>query len=329
MVEGRYREEAHEWPKAVEIYSTLATMFPDSLDYGLRLAAAQTEGAKPKKALVTLERLRSLPPPLGKDPRISIESSTAWYSLGDFSQMEVALEDAVGKAQALGHQLLLASARSQQCFAWHFLGDQKKAIEACREAQQIYTAAGDRGGQANALRLLGDAFSESDVGSAITFYEKALAMEKETGNIWGQATVLNQLAILYSNRADHTAAKTSFEQVLKICRLLGKKVSATGMMINISSELAAQGKLGQARAMDEETFHAAEELGNKQIEGLVSDNIALIDQLRGELDSRTHIRAGPRPVGGSARQNSTYRVDQRNWRHRDVQGRVRGSTETL
>jgi DNA-binding winged helix-turn-helix (wHTH) protein/tetratricopeptide (TPR) repeat protein len=285
VVEGRYREGTREWPKAVAVYKTLAKMFPDNLDYGLRLASAQTASANAQAALATLDTLRLLPPPQSRDPRIGLESSKAWHSLGDFKQMEASLEYAVRNAQASGSRLLLASARSQQCFTWRFLGEQQKAIDACQDAQRIYLAAGDRGGQAETLRLLGDAVSESDVPAAMKFYEQSLAIQKEIGHLWGQATVLNQLAILYSNSGDHSAAMDSFEQALAICRLLDNRVSGTGMMINIGGELASQGKLKQAHSMFQKTFDAARELGNKDIQGLVANNIAMLDQLGGELDA--------------------------------------------
>ena len=40
LIEGRYRETIEDWPKAAEIYRSLWGLFPDNLDYGLRLAAA-------------------------------------------------------------------------------------------------------------------------------------------------------------------------------------------------------------------------------------------------------------------------------------------------
>ena len=180
--------------------------------------------------------------------------------------------------------MLLASGRSQQCFAWRFLGQRQKALDACREAQRIYEAAGDRAGEAESLRLQGDALSESDVSAAMTFYRQALAIQKDIGHLWGEATVLNQIAILNSNRGDHKAARESFEKVLKISRRLDNKVAATGMMLNIASELGAQGDLPKARSMFEATFRTAGELGNKEIQGIVANNIALIDQLRGDLE---------------------------------------------
>ena len=40
-VEGSYHAMANEWDKAADVYLTLWESFPDNLDYGLKLMAAQ------------------------------------------------------------------------------------------------------------------------------------------------------------------------------------------------------------------------------------------------------------------------------------------------
>jgi tetratricopeptide (TPR) repeat protein len=57
-VEGRYRAIDHEHGRAIEVYRTLFTLFPDNVDYGLRLAGVQVGGSKGHDALATVELLR-------------------------------------------------------------------------------------------------------------------------------------------------------------------------------------------------------------------------------------------------------------------------------
>ena len=71
-VEAQYREAMKEWPRAVELYRSLATFFPDNLDYGLRLADAQVAAGDVAGGQAPLARLATLPPPDGKDPRIDL-----------------------------------------------------------------------------------------------------------------------------------------------------------------------------------------------------------------------------------------------------------------
>ena len=75
LVEGRYREIGHEYDKAIEIDRTLYVLFPDNLDYGLKLAAVQTLGSKAHDALATVESLRKLSPPASDDPRIDLQEA--------------------------------------------------------------------------------------------------------------------------------------------------------------------------------------------------------------------------------------------------------------
>ncbi|HEY9421889.1 MAG TPA: serine/threonine-protein kinase, partial [Thermoanaerobaculia bacterium] len=69
-IEARYREAAQEWGPAIAIYRELADYFPDNLEYGLRLAAAQTASGAPDDALTTVENLRRLSEAGRADPRL-------------------------------------------------------------------------------------------------------------------------------------------------------------------------------------------------------------------------------------------------------------------
>ena len=90
FVEGRYHEFSRDWPKAIEIYRTLAGFFPDNLEYGLRLAASQAAGGSGKEALATIEGLRSLPAPASDDARVDLAEANAAAVIGDFKRSEAA-----------------------------------------------------------------------------------------------------------------------------------------------------------------------------------------------------------------------------------------------
>ena len=64
----QYRDITAEHETAVSIYQTLVNFVPDNLDYGLRLASAQLAAGQGKAALVTVDCLRQLPPPMSTDP---------------------------------------------------------------------------------------------------------------------------------------------------------------------------------------------------------------------------------------------------------------------
>src|SRR5579863_10436409 len=81
VVEGRYREIDHQYENAIEVYRTLFTLFPDNVDYGIKLAWSQCSCGKGHDALATVESLRKLAPPASEDPRIDLEEQDAWWVL--------------------------------------------------------------------------------------------------------------------------------------------------------------------------------------------------------------------------------------------------------
>src|SRR5580658_8092971 len=156
LAEGRYRDINHENEKAIEVYRTLFTLFPDNLDYGLGLARMQVRGSKGQDALATVESLRKLAPLASEDPRIELQEADGWDALSEFKHQQQPLELAVQKARVQGSRLILARARENQCWLFSYFGQVQNAVAACREARDIYSAAGDRQGEATTLRAWAD-----------------------------------------------------------------------------------------------------------------------------------------------------------------------------
>jgi eukaryotic-like serine/threonine-protein kinase len=162
VVEGRYRDIDHEYEKAVEVYHTLFTLFPDNLDYGLKLAAVQVRASKGHDTLATVEALRKLAPPASEDPRIELAENDALWVLGDLKGQREYLARAVMKARNQGARLILARALEDQGILFAVSGQTQNAIATCRESRDISAAAGDRQGEANALRTSADVVTETD-----------------------------------------------------------------------------------------------------------------------------------------------------------------------
>src|SRR5580693_2852887 len=194
VVEGRHRDIDHEYEKAIEVYRALFTLFPDNVDYGLKLAAVQTRGGKGHDALATVESLRKLAPPASEDPRIEFVEVQAWTLLGDSKHKEQPLARAVEKAKAQGSRLILAEAREMQCKYWRdFRSTTENAISACREARDIFAAAGDPEGEARSLQIWADVVFQTDVPESIRLFQQARAIFRRDGSEAEVANVLNNL----------------------------------------------------------------------------------------------------------------------------------------
>ena len=222
LVEGRYRYIDHENEKAIDVYRTLRALFPDHVDFGLKLAEVQVRGGKSHDALATVRALRKLAPPASEDPRIDLQEAAAWDSLSEYRRVEP-LARAAEKAKAQGSRLILAKARQGQCWGFAHLEQIEKATAACREASEIFAAAGDREGEASSLRTWADAIALTDAPESIRLYQRALDIFRRNGSERGVAIVLNNLGLIYENQGDPTTSEKMHRQALKpVFRAPGK-----------------------------------------------------------------------------------------------------------
>jgi eukaryotic-like serine/threonine-protein kinase len=280
-VEGRYRAIDHEHEKAIEVYRTLFTLFPDNLDYGLRLAGAQVGGSKGHDALATDELLRKLAPPASEDPRIDLQEAAAWDSLSEFKQQEPLLARAAEKAKVQGARLVLAEARENQCWLFRYFGQTQNAVAACRESRDIFSAAGDRKNEARALRAWADAISLTDAPESIRLYQQAQVLFRSVGSEAGVAEVLNNLGDVYYVQGDPATAEKMQRQALAIYRLTDRKRQQAAVTGNVAGDRMEQGDLRGALQLFEESAQLdPEDTGNVAGVGL---SVANIHQLQGDL----------------------------------------------
>ncbi len=128
-IEAQYRELTHEWDRAITIDKSLWTVFPDNLEYGLRLANDQIEAGKGKDAFTTIATLRKIPGP-AEDPRIDLTGAAAAEALGDFKREFALAAQAAAEAETAGARLLRANALLRQCWALDLTGERRQALAA-------------------------------------------------------------------------------------------------------------------------------------------------------------------------------------------------------
>jgi tetratricopeptide (TPR) repeat protein/TolB-like protein len=283
VVEGRCSVIAYERDKAIEIYRTLFTLFPDSVDFGLRLAWAQTGAGKGRDALATVESLRKLEAPASDDPRIELQEVAAWDALGDFKRQEQPLLRAIEKARAHGSRLVLARALENQCWLFMYFGQTQNAVAACRESRDLYAAAGDRNGEAIALRCWADATIQSDAPESIRLYQQAQSLFRKVGSEAGLANVLSNLGNVYGEQGDYAKAEKLQRESLDGFRLTDDRRAQAEIIGDIGSHRMEQGDLRGAIQLDEEALQLDREMANTgAAAGSVSD-LAFVHQLQGDL----------------------------------------------
>ena len=284
-VEGRYREILRESSKAIEVYGALWRFFPDNLEYGLRLATAQTDGSKATDAFATLESLRKLPPALARDPRIDLEEAIAASTISDFKRQEAASARAGEKSKTQEARLLLARARIVGGDAHFYLGETAQAKAFYEEAGRIFESAGDRRGQARAMSKIGDTvIQRGDPASAKRMYDSAIRIYTEIGNKSGVANSLYSLGDVYGDLGDLAGALRSYGQAVTIYRELGDGRGLARALSSSAFVMKRRGDLPGAERAFLEALALSRERGAKGAVAAVLGNLGTVYTDKGEID---------------------------------------------
>jgi tetratricopeptide (TPR) repeat protein/curli biogenesis system outer membrane secretion channel CsgG len=285
LIAGQYSETTRNWDEAVATYQQLFNLFPDSVEYGVHLARAQTSAGKGSDALTTLEKLRRLPPPTSQDPGIDFAQCIAAESLGDFKQELDFSERAIRNGEALSERLLVARAWTKKSWALRRLGHAQEATAGLLEAKNVFSEAGDLQGVGSALHLVGGAQSEQgDFGQAEKSYQEAIAIFRRIGDRRALAMSINGLATTHYERGDLRRAKALYEQYLEIEREVSSKSNTAGALGNIANVEDARGNLAEARRLNEESLKIFAEVGDQRAMGTALGNVAIQLYEQGDLE---------------------------------------------
>jgi len=295
LVEGRYRETSHEWGKAIGIYSALFEVFPDNLDYGLALASAQGSAGKWRDSLETVAALRQLPPPLQDDPRIDLAENRAAESLGDVNRAEAAAAQAAIKAQAAGTSLLLAKARLAQAWAFENLGQLDQVAPVVNEAKQLYIAANDRKGVADAMTLDAIALqTEGNYLGAKKNYEESLAVFRQTGNKRSGAGEYDNIGDILYYLGDLAGARRSYEQALASYREVGDPDGVALAENGLGEVYLSTGNHERAKVMFNDALAICVQIGDRDRAAVSRSGLSGVLRIEGDIEGAEKAEAESR-----------------------------------
>jgi len=284
-VEGRYREFAHDFPSAIEIYRTLRNFFPDNLDYALRLASSQRKAGHPKDSLDTIAQVRTLPKPMSDDARIDVEEASAEDAAGNFSAFQKAAAEAGAKAKAQGSRMLQAQATEAEAFAWDRLGDLNKAAQKGVEGRDLAANSGNRRLLGRASRTYGIIlYDKGDFAGARSAFEQALNIFQEIGDGIETGTAAVSLGNVYYDQGKLEEARRYYEQALRTDQEIGAAPANIGSdMGSIANVLDGLGDLLSATRMHEKSLQGFRDGGDQRGESTTLLNLGNVLVERGEL----------------------------------------------
>jgi tetratricopeptide (TPR) repeat protein len=283
-IAGRYYETTHAWDNAVESYRQLHGAFPDNLDYGLRLAAAQTQAGGGLKALETVRKLRALPS-AANDPSVDLAEAEAALAASDMARARSAAERATRSGTAQGFRILAARARLLESRISLNMGDPQRSLAAAADSEQLYRAAGHRQGIAWALNESAGVLTQlGDVSGALAHYEQALAVCRAIGDQTCIGTDLDSLGVLRRRHGDLRGALEMHRQALEIRRNVGDRAGVATALYNVGNVLEIMGDLPSARQAAAEAMDLRNQLGERRTAALTLSRLANIRRREGELE---------------------------------------------
>lgn len=283
LVEGLHEETRENWSRAVEIYNSLWTFFPDNPEHGLRLARTQIQASRAKDALATLATLRRLPA-LSIDPRIDLTEADAARALSDYRRQEILAARAARRGEELGARQLVAKALQTQAFAARVLGKPREALACIEKAGKIFQEAGDRSGIAESRFDTATVLKEQgNLEGARRLYEQALTIHRETGNQLGRLRTERHLGILTAQLGDSAGAKQLLTDAVVIAEEINDRMERALALTPLAGLQHSEGELTAAARSFREiqaSFHA---IGSAQGEAAARVNLSRVLRDQGDL----------------------------------------------
>lgn len=284
MIEGRFHEMSKEWARACETYGSLFGIFPDNLDYGLRLARCQASAGRPQEALKTIEILHKLPAPSGEDPRIDLTEAEVASAKTDYHHVVTAAGRAAEKGGKLGARLLRAQAKRLEGSGYLNLGERAKAADAYAASRALFAEAGDRNGAARALQGVGYVLlQQNNLDGAQKIFEDALAIHRQTGDKSSVAIALNHLAGVLHEKGDLQRAQAMYEESISVRKEIGDRKGLGLVLGNLGYLVLCRGDLPYAERLFREELDIAREVGARGEVAVATYRVGVVLLRRGEL----------------------------------------------
>ena len=301
LVEGEYYESLGNHEQAASVYHALFELFPDNIEYGLRLATEQSVAGHGGQAMEVIHRMRSLPPPSSGDARIDLAEARA---MKDNKPAILAMSrSAMRKASDRGQRLLYALARKEECLALLWGEQPDQAAPSCEDAYNIFLAAGNRLGAADAMRIMADGIgAQGHYEQAITAYQRALQMLEGLGDHEKTGAILNNMAINYGSEGKLDRAEQLYTQARLHFEEAGDRTNIGETMVNLGDIAYLRGNLPRAAKLYQETldFIATLDRGEPQY---VLYRVADLELARGNVKQAQHLAQqavdGYRPIQGA------------------------------
>jgi DNA-binding winged helix-turn-helix (wHTH) protein/tetratricopeptide (TPR) repeat protein len=282
QIEGAYYQKLRNHDKAVSAYRALYALFPESVDYADLLIGSLNLASRTEEALAVVDQLRKLPPPASGDPRIDFWQGSLESRLGKPDADEY-FQKGAAEAASRGLKLLYANFRLNQCVHLVYSDHPQGGTAYCKEAYDIFMAAGNHLYAADALRTMGDRMGATgDVNGARDLYNQALTILRPMGEHEKTGIVLNNMANGYANQGQIVTAERLYRQAADTWTECGDLLNAGTALGNLGDVLMLRGQLHDAEMQYE---RARQQIAAQDPDGIayMLYSIAYVRLLKGDI----------------------------------------------
>lgn len=281
LLDAQYHQHAHQLEKAIDLYRSLVSQFPDDVEYRVRLVNALVFTGSGDEALKEVAAMRRL---AGHDPRVDLLESWGAEATTDTARMLVAADRAIAKARAVGNRDVTAEAMIMRGVALSMTGRIPEALAAFDEADELFGATGNRGGIAKSLRKRSYVdWRRGNLDEARRLNERALKIYRELGQQAGLAAATGGLGVLLNSQGKHGEARAHFAQALEIYRRIGDRQNVIWALSSIAGTYAMQNQLDEALRRYEEALASARERGDESQAANTLANIGITHTFKGDI----------------------------------------------
>jgi tetratricopeptide (TPR) repeat protein len=190
---------------------------------------------------------------------------------------------ALSLARAAGARREEARSLHNLGIAEHYLGELDSAWDHTEQALDLYEAEGERQGQGMALNNLGGICkSRGDYAGAAGRYQEALHFYRQIGDRSGEKGTLSNLAVVAMAQGYFRGARDYLQEALRAAREVQEPRDEALALMRLGNSWAEESRPVQARACYEEAQAICQRIGDRDIEGNLLGNIAIVAHRQGD-----------------------------------------------
>jgi tetratricopeptide (TPR) repeat protein/TolB-like protein len=296
-IEAHLYETGRQWERASDTYRSLLTLFPDNLDYGLKLADTLSMAGHGAEGLAVLGGLHERPAPQGKDPRIDLTEAIVAWRLSDFLRARKVAEITVTKGRNLGSWLMIARGLIYLGNLAGVRGRPEEGIELLRQAQDLALRAGDRWTAARVDANLADILlRQGDLDEAEQVERQALASAREIGTAVGIGAQLSSLGKIRRAKGDFQGARRLLEDALEWHRRIDYRMWEAWTEADRGPVLLALGDPAAAHRSLTESLTLSRSVSNSRGEVEALQGLAELKMREGDLEESVRLQESALPL---------------------------------